>query len=107
MTEKKADTGLETVADEHLERVAGGFGYPEECYRSYINLLDKRIFYACNRLNVKPYCPKCGEPLKVLVLIQMKDEELIAAHERNHIMCHSCHFEGTDDDWVFSPNNHR
>ena len=69
--------------------------------------MNNRIYFAYNRRNVKPYCPKCGELLKLRMIIELSDEELHAAHERNHIMCHSCHFEGTDDGWVFSPNNHR
>jgi hypothetical protein len=107
MEENKLNAEIEALSDDSLEKASGGFGYPEVCYKSYMHLVRDRIYFACvQRRSVKPYCPKCGELLKPLVIIQMDDEELHAAHERNHVMCHYCRFEGTDDDWVFSPNNH-
>ena len=107
MEDKKTNLETAEMSENALESAAGGFGYPDECYKSYYYLMNNRIYFACNKLNVKPYCPKCGALLKLLVKSQMSEEELHAAHERNHIMCHTCHFEGTDNDWVFSPNNHR
>ena len=106
MEQKEMNIKAEALSDDSLDSVAGGFGYPEVCYESYMHLFRDRVLFACNRLGVQPYCPQCGEPLKRLVKSQMNDEELRAAHERNHIMCHYCHFEGTDDDWVYSSNNH-
>jgi hypothetical protein len=109
MEEKKriVPEGVEEVDSEDLEDVAGGANYPRQCYRDWIHLVRDRIYFACNNRYVKPCCPKCGEVLKVRTSVQLSEEELHAAHERNHIMCPKCRWEGSDNDWVFSPKNHR
>jgi hypothetical protein len=98
---------VEKVDLEDLEDVAGGTTYIYTCYKDWIHIVRDRIYYACNNRYVKPYCPKCGQLLKPVMCVQLSEEELHAAHERNHIMCHYCRYEGSENDWVFSPKNHR
>ena len=94
------------LIDNNLEEVTGGTSYPSTCHKSYLALVNK-IYFGCNNLNVKPYCPSCANPLKVLTTIQMSEDELHAAHERGRVKCHECGYEGTAEDWTFSPNNHK
>lgn len=104
--EIKPEKEITEVSDGDLESVAGGYGVVDIEYKTYKNLVNK-IYFACNKRNVKPCCPSCGKVLKLLTSNLMSDEELDAAHKRGHVICHSCHCEAGPDDWVFSKYNHR